>query len=67
MPSVYERLKELADRQGMPTAVLASVAIGQYVSGQMAVIDILRETQEKALAMVEAANPQHSLELGGQR
>lgn len=49
----------------MPTAVLASVAIGQYVSGQMAVIDILRETQEKALAMVEAANPQHSLELGG--
>jgi hypothetical protein len=49
VPHVYERLRLLADRQGMPAAVLASIAIGQYVSNHMAPIDM----QEKLLATVQ--------------
>ncbi len=53
MPAIYERLKELADRQGLPAAVLASVAIGQYVSSYMAAIDSQREMQDRAIAVLE--------------
>ena len=62
VPGVYERLKELADRQGLATAVLASVAIGQYVSVHMAAIDGQREMQDRAMAMLERL-PQQLLDL----
>ena len=62
MPVIYDRLKELAERQGLPTAVLASVAIGQYVSVHMAAIDGQREMQDRAMAMLERM-PQQLLEL----
>jgi predicted DNA-binding protein len=61
-PEVYERLKVLAERQGQAAAVLASVAIGQYVSVHMAAIDMQREMQDKAMAMLERL-PQQLLEL----
>lgn len=61
-PEVYERLKELAERQGQAAAVLASVAIGQYVSVHMAPLDGQRQMQEKALAILERM-PQQLLEL----
>lgn len=67
MPDIYDRLRELADRQGLPAAVLASVAIGQYVSTHMAGVDASREMQDKIIAIVERM-PQQLLELerGGQ-
>lgn len=67
VPDIYDRLRELADRQGLPAAVLASVAIGQYVSTHMAGVDASREMQDKIIAIVERM-PQQLLELerGGQ-
>jgi hypothetical protein len=55
-------LKELADRQGQVPAVLASVAIGQYVSAHMAPLDMQRDMSTKALAILERM-PQQMLEL----
>lgn len=62
MPSIYERLKELADRQGLPSAVLASVAIGQYVSVHMGPVDAQREMADRALEILQRM-PQQLLEL----
>jgi len=61
-PDVYERLKLLAERQGQPAAVLAATAIGQYVSAHMVQIDMAREMQAQAIAMLERM-PQQLLEL----
>lgn len=61
-PEIYDRLKLLAERQGQPPAVLASVAVGQYVSAHMVNLDTAREMQEKAMAMLERM-PQQLLEL----
>jgi predicted transcriptional regulator len=61
-PEIYERLKVLAERQGQPPAVLASVAVGQYVSQHMVGLDTAREMGEKAMAMLERM-PQQLLEL----
>jgi predicted transcriptional regulator len=61
-PDIYEKLKLLADRQGQPAAVLASVAIGQYVSAHTVQIDMARELHEQALAFIERM-PQQLLDL----
>jgi predicted transcriptional regulator len=61
-PEIYERLKLLAERQGQPPAVIASVAIGQYVSAHMVNIDMAREMHDKAAAMLERM-PQQLLDL----
>jgi predicted transcriptional regulator len=61
-PDIYERLKLLAERQGQPAAVLASVAIGQYVSAHTVQIDMARELHQQALGMLERM-PQQLLEL----
>lgn len=61
-PELYLRLKELAHRQGQTAAVLASVAIGQYVNAHMAPIDAQRDLHSKVLEMVERM-PQQLLEL----
>ena len=65
-PAIYARLKVLADRQGQAAAVLASVAIGQYVSVHMAALDGQREMQDKAMAILERM-PQELLALEGGR
>ena len=61
-PQIYERLKLLAERQGQTAAVLASVAVGQYVNNHMAVVDVQRELAERALGILERM-PQQLLEL----
>jgi predicted transcriptional regulator len=61
-PQIYDRLKQLAERQGQTAAVLASVAVGQYVSMHMASLDTQREMQAKALEILERL-PQQLLEL----
>lgn len=61
-PETYQRLKLLGERQGQTAAVLASVAIGQYVSTHLASLDMQREMQAKALEMLERL-PQQLLEL----
>ncbi len=61
-PEVYERLRALAERQGQAPSVLASVAVGQYVSAHMAPLDTQREMLERAMEMVEKM-PQQLLDL----
>jgi predicted transcriptional regulator len=61
-PQVYERLKILADRQGQTPAILASVAIGQYVANHMAALDVQRDMADRAMAILERM-PQQLLEL----
>jgi len=61
-PEIYDRLKLLAERQGQPPAVIASVAIGQYVSAHMVNIDMAKELHAQALGMLERM-PQQLLEL----
>jgi hypothetical protein len=50
---VYDRLKVLAKRQGIPAALLGSVAIGQYVSQHMVAIDGQAELQAKLLEVMD--------------
>jgi predicted DNA-binding protein len=61
-PEIYERLKQLADRQGQTAAILASVAVGQYVNAHMAAFDVQKDMAERALAILERM-PQQLLEL----
>lgn len=64
-PELYERLRELAERQGQTAGSLAAVAVGQYVSAHTASLDAQREMQRQM--MVKAAEilermPQQLLE-----
>ena len=52
-PLPFPQTQQQAERQGQAAAVLASVAIGQYVSVHMAALDIQHEMQDKALAMLD--------------
>jgi predicted transcriptional regulator len=62
-PEIYAKLKELADRHGQPAAVLASVAIGQYVSAHCAQFDAAQAFHDQALALIERLAPQQLLDL----
>lgn len=67
-PELYERLKELADRQGQTAGSLAALAIGQYVSAHSAALDAQREMQREMLARateILERMPQQLLELDG--
>lgn len=61
-PAVYDRLKLLAERQGQTAAVLASVAIGQYVNAHLAAHDVQKEMAARALELLERM-PQQLLDL----
>ncbi len=63
-PEIYERLRGLAERQGQTPAVLASLAVGQYVSAHMAPLDGQREMLRQVMEMVEKL-PQQLLDLDG--
>lgn len=49
-PELYERLKELAERQGQTAGSLAAIAVGQYVAAHTATLDAQREMHREMVA-----------------
>lgn len=59
---MHDRLKQLAERQGQVPAVLAAVAVGQYVSAHMAPLDMQTNLTKQVVEMIERM-PQQLLDL----